>query len=56
VKPVPRAANGLDAASAERLIELAPEMADVHLDDVRVAVSIRIGVQSSSDLIDWQTR
>ena len=37
-QPVARAADGLDRWPPERLVELAAQMPDVDLDDVRVAV------------------
>ena len=37
IEPVSRATDGLDQLAPERLVELAPQMADVHLHDVRVA-------------------
>ncbi len=40
-QPVSLAAHGLDAPPSERLVELAAQMPDVDLDDVRVAVEVR---------------
>src|ERR1700704_5831109 len=37
---VARAADGLDALGAEGLIDLLAQIADVHLDDVRVALEV----------------
>ena len=38
--PVAGAADGLDGARAERLVELAPQPGDVHLDDVGVTLEL----------------
>src|SRR4029078_2583635 len=39
-EPVPRAAQGLGVLPTERLVHLAPQAPDVHLDDVGIALEV----------------